>query len=142
MGFVPHAVLVDLEPDSLDIIKASRIGTMFKSDNCVFGASNNWAKGHYTKGAELMDEVVDVIRKDCPQGFQIAKSFEGGAGSGLGTLLLMKITDNVIDNESLYNIKSLFTTYDDYMDVIILIGKMSDIGEMHKRRVNFIKNDQ
>ena len=78
---------------------------MFKPDNFVFGASgagNNWAKGHYTEGAELIDEVVDVIRKeaescDCPQGFQITHSLGGGTGSGLGTLLLMKIRDNYPD---------------------------------------------
>ena len=39
------------------------------------GAGNNWAKGHYTEGAELIDSVLDVVRKeaegcDCLQGFQ------------------------------------------------------------------------
>ena len=39
------------------------------------GAGNNWAKGHYTEGAELVDSVLDVVRKecencDCLQGFQ------------------------------------------------------------------------
>jgi tubulin beta len=105
LRFVPRAALVDLEPGSLDVIKASQIGKMFKPDNFVFGASgagNNWAKGHYTEGAELIDEVVDVIRKeaescDCPQGFQITHSLGGGTGSGLGTLLLMKIRDNYPD---------------------------------------------
>jgi tubulin beta len=105
LRFVPRAALVDLEPGSLDVIKASPMGKMFKPDNFVFGASgagNNWAKGHYTEGAELIDEVVDVIRKeaescDCPQGFQITHSLGGGTGSGLGTLLLMKIRDNYPD---------------------------------------------
>lgn len=37
------------------------------------GAGNNWAKGHYTEGAELLDSVLDVVRKeaegcDCLQG--------------------------------------------------------------------------
>ena len=39
------------------------------------GAGNNWAKGHYTEGAELIDSVLDVVRKeaescDCLQGAQ------------------------------------------------------------------------
>ena len=60
--FVPRAALVDLEAGSLDVIKTSPIGTIFKPDNFVFGVS---------EGAELIDEVVDVIRKeaescDCP----------------------------------------------------------------------------
>ena len=25
---------------------------------------NNWAKGHYTEGAELVDNVLDVVRKE------------------------------------------------------------------------------
>ena len=37
------------------------------------GAGNNWAKGHYTEGAELIDSVLDIVRKeaescDCLQG--------------------------------------------------------------------------
>lgn len=40
----------------------------FSTDNFVFGqsgAGNNWAKGHYTEGAELVDSVLDVVRKEC-----------------------------------------------------------------------------
>jgi len=99
--FVPRACLVDLEPGTVDVIKASPVGTLFKPDNFVFGASgagNNWAKGHYTEGAELIEEALDVIRKevencDCPQGFQICQSLGGGTGSGMGTLLLLKLRD-------------------------------------------------
>ena len=45
------------------------------------GAGNNWAKGHYTEGAELIDSVLDVVRKeaegcDCLQGFQSAMGSE------------------------------------------------------------------
>ena len=29
------------------------------------GSGNNWAKGHYTEGAELVDSVMDVVRKEC-----------------------------------------------------------------------------
>jgi len=99
--WVPRACLVDLEPGTVDVIKASPVGTLFKPDNFVFGASgagNNWAKGHYTEGAELIEEALDVVRKevencDCPQGFQICHSLGGGTGSGMGTLLLLKLRD-------------------------------------------------
>jgi len=43
--FTPRALLVDLEPGTLDVIKAQPMGKMFKPDNFVFGASgagNNW----------------------------------------------------------------------------------------------------
>merc|ERR1712238_615166 len=42
-------------------------GQVFRPDNFVFGqsgAGNNWAKGHYTEGAELVDSVLDVVRKE------------------------------------------------------------------------------
>lgn len=63
---------------------------------------NNWAKGHYTEGAELVDNVLDVIRKesegcDCLQGFQLAHSLGGGTGSGMGTLLISKIREEYPD---------------------------------------------
>jgi len=102
---IPRAVLVDLEPGTMDVIKASAIGPVFKPDNMVFGnngAGNNWAKGHYTEGAELVESVLDRIRQeieqcDSPQGFQIFHSLGGGTGSGMGTLLLLKIRDGYPD---------------------------------------------
>lgn len=66
------------------------------------GAGNNWAKGHYTEGAELVDSVMDVVRKeaescDCLQGFQLTHSLGGGTGSGMGTLLISKIREEYPD---------------------------------------------
>jgi len=103
--YVPRAVLVDLEPGTMDTIKASPYGGLFRPDNFVFaanGAGNNWAKGHYTEGAELVDNVMEVVRKeaegcDCLQGFQITHSLGGGTGSGMGTLLLSKIREEYPD---------------------------------------------
>eukprot|EP00102_Acyrthosiphon_pisum_P012307 XP_008181404.1 PREDICTED: tubulin beta-4B chain-like [Acyrthosiphon pisum] len=63
--YVPRAVLVDLEPGSMDTVRSGAYGQLFRPDNFVFGqsgAGNNWAKGHYAEGAELMDSVFDVIR--------------------------------------------------------------------------------
>ena len=55
----------------------------------ILYSGNNWAKGHYTEGAELVEQTLDVIRKetegcDAPQGFQICHSLGGGTGSGMG----------------------------------------------------------
>ena len=60
------------------------------------------ASGHYTEGAELVDNVMDVVRKeaegaDCLQGFQITHSLGGGTGSGMGTLLISKIREEFPD---------------------------------------------
>ncbi|GAA5941197.1 hypothetical protein JCM10213_007451 [Rhodosporidiobolus nylandii] len=103
--YVPRSVLVDLEPGTMDVIRASPMGGLFRPDNFVFGqssAGNNWAKGHYTEGAELVDQVMDVVRKeaegcDCLQGFQITHSLGGGTGSGMGTLLISKIREEFPD---------------------------------------------
>lgn len=65
--YVPRAVLVDLEPGTMDSVRSGPFGQLFRPDNFVFGqsgAGNNWAKGHYTEGAELVDSVLDVVRKE------------------------------------------------------------------------------
>eukprot|EP00977_Amphora_coffeiformis_P024111 scaffold15089_cov168-Amphora_coffeaeformis.AAC.3 len=103
--YVPRAVLTDLEPGTMDSIRAGPFGALFRPDNFVFGqsgAGNNWAKGHYTEGAELVDAVMDVIRKesescDVLQGFQVTHSMGGGTGSGMGTLLVSKIREEYPD---------------------------------------------
>merc|ERR1712212_724433 len=103
--YVPRAVLVDLEPGTMDSVRSGPYGGLFRPDNFVFGqsgAGNNWAKGHYTEGAELVDSVLDVVRKesescDCLQGFQLTHSLGGGTGSGMGTLLISKIREEYPD---------------------------------------------
>ena len=89
----------------MDSVRSGPFGQIFRPDNFVFGqsgAGNNWAKGHYTEGAELVDSVLDVVRKesescDCLQGFQMTHSLGGGTGSGLGTLLISKIREEYPD---------------------------------------------
>eukprot|EP00568_Trieres_chinensis_P007903 CAMPEP_0183307214 /NCGR_PEP_ID=MMETSP0160_2-20130417/17077_1 /TAXON_ID=2839 ORGANISM="Odontella Sinensis, Strain Grunow 1884" /NCGR_SAMPLE_ID=MMETSP0160_2 /ASSEMBLY_ACC=CAM_ASM_000250 /LENGTH=448 /DNA_ID=CAMNT_0025470761 /DNA_START=75 /DNA_END=1421 /DNA_ORIENTATION=+ len=103
--YVPRAVLTDLEPGTMDAIRAGALGKLFRPDNFVFGqsgAGNNWAKGHYTEGAELVDAIMDVVRKesetcDMLQGFQITHSMGGGTGAGMGTLLVSKIREEYPD---------------------------------------------
>ncbi|KAL0267597.1 UNVERIFIED_CONTAM: hypothetical protein PYX00_009825 [Menopon gallinae] len=100
-----NAILIDLEPGTMCSSRNSRCGQMFRPDNFIFGqtgAGNNWAKGHYTEGAELVDAVLDIVRKecegcDCLQGFQLTHSLGGGTGSGLGTLLISKIREEYPD---------------------------------------------
>merc|ERR1712032_1478461 len=50
--YVPRAVLMDLDPGTMDSVRAGPFGQLFRPDNFVFGqtgAGNNWAKGHYPK---------------------------------------------------------------------------------------------
>ncbi|CAG2210569.1 TUBB [Mytilus edulis] len=140
---------------TMDSVRSGPFGQIFRPDNFVFGqsgAGNNWAKGHYTEGAELVDSVLDVVRKeaescDCLQGFQLTHSLGGGTGSGMGTLLISKIreeypdrimntfsvvpspkknTDETycIDNEALYDIcfRTLKLTTPTYGDLNHLVS--------------------
>ncbi|XP_030858900.2 tubulin beta chain isoform X3 [Gorilla gorilla gorilla] len=83
-------------------LQLERINVYYNEASGQCGAGNNWAKGHYTEGAELMESVMDVVRKeaescDCLQGFQLTHSLGGGTGSGMGTLLLSKIREEYPD---------------------------------------------
>ena len=60
-------------------------------------AANNYARGHYTIGKEIVDLVMDRIRKladQCTglQGFLIFHSFGGGTGSGFTSLLMERLS--------------------------------------------------
>lgn len=103
--YVPRAVLVDLEASTLDSIRSGPFGCLFRPDNVVCGVSgagNNWAKGYFTEGADILDSVLDVVRKeaegcDCLQGYQLVHSIGGGTGSGLGTLILANLREEYPD---------------------------------------------
>jgi tubulin beta len=103
--YVPRAINFDLEVGVIDSIKRSAIGKLFKPANMIAGqsgAGNNWAKGHYTEGAELIDTVMDHGRReaencDTLQGFQVTQSLGGGTGSGMGTLLISKVREEYPD---------------------------------------------
>lgn len=54
---VPRAVLMDLEPGTMDAVRSGPYSQMFRPNNFVFGqsrAGNNWAKGHYIEGAQRL----------------------------------------------------------------------------------------
>ena len=69
---------------------------LFHPDQLLNGkedAANNYARGHYTIGKELIDPVLDRTRKIAElcsglQGFLIFHSFGGGTGSGFAALLM------------------------------------------------------
>merc|ERR1712156_473263 len=81
-----------------DLQKGPR-GGMYNTANLMSGkedAANNFARGHYTTGKELMDLVSDRLKKaveDCDnlQGFIMTHSVGGGTGSGLGMLILERL---------------------------------------------------
>ncbi|CAC5377668.1 TUBA [Mytilus coruscus] len=93
---VPRAIFVDLEPTVVDEVRTGPYRQLYHPEQLITGkedAANNYARGHYTVGKELIDSVVDRIRKlsdQCTglQGFLVFHSFGGGTGSGFTSLLL------------------------------------------------------
>merc|ERR1711937_610201 len=97
---VPRCVFVDLEPTVVDEIRTGTYRQLFHPEQLISGkedAANNFARGHYTIGKEIVDLVFDRLRKladNCTglQGFMVYHAAGGGTGSGLGALLLERLS--------------------------------------------------
>jgi len=97
---VPRAIMVDLEPSVVDEVRSGAYKQLWHPEQLITGkedAANNYARGHYTVGKELLDTTLDRIRKltdNCNglQGFFIFHSVGGGTGSGFGSLLLERLS--------------------------------------------------
>ena len=96
---VPRAVFLDLEPTVIDEVRTGTYRQLFHPEQLISGkedAANNFARGHYTIGKEIFDLCLDRIRKladQCTglQGFLVF-AIGGGTGSGLGSLLLERLS--------------------------------------------------
>ena len=65
--YSPRAILFDLDPGTMDSIKAGPFSEIFSSENFMFGStggSNNWAKGHYAEGSDLSESIMNIIRRE------------------------------------------------------------------------------
>uniref|UniRef100_A0A672S124 Tubulin alpha chain-like n=1 Tax=Sinocyclocheilus grahami TaxID=75366 RepID=A0A672S124_SINGR len=63
---VPRAVFVDLEPTVIDEVRTGTYRQLFHPEQLITGkedAANNYARGHYTIGKEIIDLVLDRTRK-------------------------------------------------------------------------------
>ena len=97
---VPRAVFLDLEPTVVDEVRTGTYRQLFHPEQLITGkedAANNYARGHYTIGKEIVDLCLDRIRKladQCTglQGFLVFHSFGGGTGSGFTSLLLERLS--------------------------------------------------
>ena len=97
---IPRALFVDLEPTVLDEIRLGTYRKLYHPEqliNTKEDAANNYARGHYTQGKEVLDRVLDRVRKLVDQtvglaGFFIYHSTGGGTGSGFSSLLLERLS--------------------------------------------------
>ncbi|KAM7328030.1 hypothetical protein ACRRTK_012122 [Alexandromys fortis] len=62
---VPRAVFVDLEPTVIDEVRTGTYRQLFHREQLITGKKmlNNYAHGHYTIGKEIIDLILDRIRK-------------------------------------------------------------------------------
>src|SRR5699024_555187 len=67
---VPRAVYVDLEPPVVDQVRAGPYGKLFHPEQLINGkedAANNYARGHYGVGRDILDTVLGK----CESGFEL-----------------------------------------------------------------------
>ncbi|PIC42885.1 hypothetical protein B9Z55_009814 [Caenorhabditis nigoni] len=97
---VPRSIFVDLEPTVVDEIRTGTYKKLFHPEQMLTGkedAANNYARGHYTVGKEIIDTTMDRIRRlanncDGLQGFFVFHSFGGGTGSGFTSMMMEKLS--------------------------------------------------
>lgn len=89
-----------MEPNVVDEVRTGEYRDLFHPEQLITGkedAANNYARGHYTVGRDLLDDVLDRVRRmadqcDGLQGFLFTHSLGGGTGSGFGSLLLEQLS--------------------------------------------------
>ncbi|XP_058054666.1 tubulin alpha-8 chain-like [Anopheles bellator] len=99
---VPRSIFIDLEESVIDDIRKGAYKQLYHPQYMIMGkedAANNFARGHYTVGKQIIEQVSGTMRKlseqcDGLQGFLIFNSFGGGTGSGFTSLLLDQIATN------------------------------------------------
>lgn len=97
---IPRAIFLDLEPTVVDEVRNGKYKNLYHPEQLITGkedAANNYARGHYTVGKDVLEDTLDRVRKladNCSglQGFLVFSSVGGGTGSGLGSLLLDRIS--------------------------------------------------
>ena len=75
--YVPRSVFMDLESSVIDQIRTGTYKQLFHPEQLITGkedAANNYARGHYTIGKEIIDQVLDRLRKlsDACSGLQVS----------------------------------------------------------------------
>ncbi len=102
--YVPRAILADLEPGTMDSVRAGPFGMLFRritlstpigcwkqlGQRSLYrgGRTRRFHHGCCQEEAESCDSL---------QGFQITHSLGGGTGAGMGTLLISKIREEYPD---------------------------------------------
>lgn len=99
--YTPRCIFANTDTIAHNHLLQSLISNTFNPENIFFNECyiKSFPKGHYTIGPEIIDSILNIIRKETEkcsslQGFQIMHSLAGGCGSGLGTLILRKLKED------------------------------------------------
>ncbi|KAK0163312.1 hypothetical protein PV327_007009 [Microctonus hyperodae] len=100
--FTPRSVMIDLEPNVINQIRTGDYQYLFDPSLLITGkenAANNFARGYYTLGQEIIELVLERIQRICEASsnlpaFLIFRSLGGGTGSGFTTLLLEQLSND------------------------------------------------
>ena len=90
----------DLDPTTIDEIRTGEYRQVYHPNQLVNGkesGADNFAIGHYYRGKNYVDEVLDWLQKQSEQcesleGFIVTHSVGGGTGAGFGSLLLERMS--------------------------------------------------
>ncbi|GCB76889.1 hypothetical protein scyTo_0021046 [Scyliorhinus torazame] len=101
---VPRAIFVDLEPTVIGEVRTGAYRQLYHPEQLITGkedAANNYARGHYTIGKELIESVLDRIRKladQCTglQGFLVFHSFASLRFDGALNVDLTEFQTNLV----------------------------------------------
>jgi len=111
---VPRCIYLDLEPTVIDEVRTGTYRQLYHPEQLISGkedAANNYARGHYTVGKEIVDLALDRLRKladQCTglQGFLVFNAVVEPYNAVLATHSLLEHTDVAVmlDNEAIYDI--------------------------------------
>ncbi|KAL0238745.1 hypothetical protein PCE1_004437 [Barthelona sp. PCE] len=98
----PRAVFIDLDPETIDILRCNPSRHLFHNDQLISGNVVD-PTASYARSRALSDEIIDnclqQIRKLADQchsleGFMVYSALGGGTGSGVGSLLVEKLSES------------------------------------------------
>ena len=101
-NYHPRALCTDLDPSTWENIAESSLKNLYDKDSIVVypsssGAGNNWAKGMFTEGPEIIEDLVEAFRLqieicDSLQGVVLPHGASSGTGGGFTSLFLNHLT--------------------------------------------------
>lgn len=123
--YIPRCIFVDLEPSTIDEVRTGIYRALFNSDQLISGkedAANNFARGKYTIGKEIINLTLERIKKLANQcvkleGFIIIHGVGGGTGSGFSSLLMKRLKEDY-DKKTIMTF-SVFPRFNDSFTPIV-----------------------